>query len=279
MGDLTGTRMSFWDHSGELLMRLRWVMAALTVSVIFMATAPTNIDALTQSYTNAIYTTPTTLAIERLITDLLPQEVKLLPMDLLSPFSTYLEVAIFLSVAVCSPIIAYQAYRFVNPALQRGEKKGLVLTIIAFTGLFVFGISLGYFVVTPITFRVLINAYSVLGLEPLYEFSSFLSLAMGLLLTCGLVFTFPVYLIMLIKSGMVHTSSLMKSRKVIYLVLLVVIAIMTPDPSPVDTIILYVPTVLLFEASILIGRRYEVKAGLIPIEPPQITDKSTSSIK
>lgn len=246
-----------WGHVSELLRRLRTVLFVLIVVMTIVSMAPLNFQALIESTSNAMYETVVTVVINRFITDLLPKGTILLPMNLFSPFISYLQVSILISIILTSPVIFYEVYAFVSPALYANEKRYVWLIVPSFTALFVFGAALGYFVVTPITFSVMINGYKILGLSPMYEFASFVDLAVGLILATGLVFTFPVFFLLLVQFGLLKTEWVSKQRKIIYIVLLVIIAILTPDPSPIDTIILYVPTVILLEVSIFLGQRIE----------------------
>ncbi len=246
-----------WSHVTELLTRLKKVFLVFLVVMSIVSMLPVNYQALLDSTTNAVYETVVTWVINRITADLLPKGTILLPMNLFSPFISYLEVAILISLLLISPFIFYEVYAFIAPALYSNEKKYLWMMVPSFTGLFLFGASLGYFVVTPITFSVMINGYKILGLAAMYEFAGFIELAVGLVLITGLLFTFPVFFVLLVQLGLLKTEWFSKQRKIIYVILLVIIAMLTPDPSPIDTILLYVPTVLLFEISIFIGKRIE----------------------
>jgi sec-independent protein translocase protein TatC len=70
--------------------------------------------------------------------------VELLPLDWFSPFTTYMYVALFLGLTISSPIIIYEIYRFVNPALYDNERRLAFLFVGGFSALFLFGVAIGY---------------------------------------------------------------------------------------------------------------------------------------
>jgi len=162
-----------------------------------------------------------------------------------------------LGVVISSPVIMYELYKFINPAFHQHEKSLLYPFIIAFTGLFIFGFTLGYVVVVPATIKAMVLFARLLGLTPVYGFSEFFSLVMMTLLLCSFIFTFPIYVVLLVKVGIISTEQIKKSRKYIYVGAVVLIALIDPEPSLVTEITLIVPIILLMEISLLIARRYE----------------------
>ena len=248
---------SFWDHIRELLSRLRVMVFAVVISSIAVLVVPIDIESINLSWTSPVYNTLVSVVIKRLISDLLPAGVELLPLDWFAPFTIYIYVSIFLGVTISSPVIIYEIYKFVNPALYENERNYIYLFVTGFTVLFLFGITLGYFVVVPVTFRMLLSSTFLLHLAPMYEFSSFFSIVLGLMSVCGLLFTFPVFFLTLVKAGILNTSQVTNARKVLYVGVLVLIAFLTPDPTLVTDIVIFVPIMMLTEASILIGKRME----------------------
>ena len=77
------------------------------------------------------------------------------------------------------------------------------------------------------------------------------------LLLCGLIFTFPIYFVLLVKAGIITTEQIKKNRKYIYLGAVVLIALIDPEPSLVTEVVCIIPLVILMEVSILIARRFE----------------------
>jgi len=249
--------LSFLEHLTELLSRLRTVIYAVVISTIAVMVVPISIDFSSLFGGNPWYQTISTFVINKLQTDFLPADIELLPISWFAPLEVYLYVSIMLGVLISSPVIMYELYKFINPALHQQERSLLYPFIIAFTGLFIFGFTLGYLVVVPATVRALVLFTKLLGLNPVYGFSDFFSIAMMTLLLCGFIFTFPIYVVLLVKVGIISTEQIKKNRKYIYVGTVVLIALIDPEPGLVTEATLFIPIVLLMEMSILIARRYE----------------------
>jgi sec-independent protein translocase protein TatC len=121
----------------------------------------------------------------------------------------------------------------------------------------VFGFVLGYLYVLPATMRMLFLFAQLLDLPPTYDFLTFFSLAGFTLLLCGLLFTFPLYIIILVKVGILKISSLTKNRRYLYGGLIIAIAIIDPEPGLLTEALMFLPLVILTEISILIAKRIE----------------------
>jgi Tat protein translocase TatC len=257
MAEKDANATSFWDHTREFLSRLRISITAILVSSIAIAVVPTDLESLRLSMTSPVYNSVATVAIKRMLSDLLPAGAELLPIDWFAPFLTYMYVSLFLGIIISSPIILYEVYKFIGPALYSNEQKYIVIFTASFTLLFIFGLTLGYFLVMPITFQMLIGSSYLLGLLPRYEFSNFFSLVLGGLFVCGIFFTFPVFFLILVKFGILKTSIITGKRTIFYVALYALLFILTPDPTPITGTIIFLPILFLMEASLFIGKRIE----------------------
>ncbi len=254
-----GRSLTFWEHTIELIRRVRNAVYALVASSLATMLVPINIDSISLSLTQPVYETLTTYLIKRLQIDLLPPSVELLPMDWFAPFTVYIAVSIFLGAVVSSPVTIYEIYRFIGPALRRNERRYILLFTASFSLLFLTGVLFGYLIVVPISFRMLLASTLYLGLVPRYEFTSFFSIILGGLAMTGLMFTFPVFFVTLVRAGIVKTSLVTKARRYLYAGVFILIAVTTPDPTIVSDVIIFLPVLLLTEASIVVGKRIEKK--------------------
>jgi len=254
-----GTFSAVLGHVNELLGRLKIALAAVIVSTILVLVIPIDAAGLDASWSNPNYNTLATVVINRLRVDLLPAGVELLPLDWFSPFTTYMYVSLFLGLTISSPIIIYQIYKFVNPALYDNERRLAFLFVGGFSVLFLFGVAIGYSMLVPVTFRMLLGITYMLGLNPQYEFSSFFGVILGGTLMTGIFFTFPVFFLTLVRAGVLKTSMVTGARKFIYVGIFILICIITPDPTLISDVIIFVPMVVLTESSVLIGKYIEGK--------------------
>ena len=251
--------MSFMVHIKELINRLRVIIIAVVISTIAVMLVPVTLDFSNVTATNPFYPTLTSATITNLQDMFLPADAELLPLSFLAPLEVYLFVAIILGVVISTPVISYEIYKFINPALHKHERKAILQFIIAFVGLFAFGFTLGYLFIVPMSMRMIFGLADMLGLPPRYAFSEFYSLVGFALLACGLILTLPAFLVLLVKAGILQTKTLTGNRKYLYGFLIVAIAILDPDPGLVTEALIFVPLVILTEISILIAKRIEKK--------------------
>lgn len=249
--------LSFWGHVTELLHLLRRVSFAVIVSTIFFMVFPVSVDVANLFSGNPNYVTVSMFVIRKVQEDFLPPNVELLPIDWFSPMEVYFYISILLGVLLSLPIIAYEFYKFINPALHTHERSLLFPFVISFSLLFIFGFTLGYLYVLPLTMQMLLLFIGPLGLTPSYEFAGFFSLVGGILFLVGALFTFPVFFILLVKVGILSTESITKNRKYLYPGLIVAIAVLDPDPTLVTELVVGLPLIVLMEISVIIARRFE----------------------
>ena len=249
--------MSFMGHIKELINRLRKILIAVVISTVAVLLVPVSLDFSNASATSPYYVTLTSLTIMNLQERFLPADAELLPLNFLAPLEVYLFVAIILGVVISMPVISYEVYKFINPALYKHERKAILQFIVSFVGLFAFGFILGYLYIVPMSVQTIFIFSDLLNLPPTYAFSEFFSLIGFALLACGLILTLPAFLVLLVKAGILKTKSLTGNRKYLYGFLIIGIAVIDPDPSLVTEAVIFLPLVILTEISIVIAKRIE----------------------
>ena len=257
MSENNRSDMTFWQHLMELLTHLRTIIYSLIISTIIALLIPINLDFLKISLSDPFYPTIISFIIKDLQDRFLIEGVELLPISFLAPLVVYVQISFILGFIISLPVLSNELYKFFQPALYEREKKSLFIFSTSFILLFAFGLITGYFFVVPITMRSLFWFSDLLYLTPKYEFSAFFSLVGITLLLCGLLFTFPLFIIFLVKIGLIGTEWISKNRKYIYGGLVILIAIVDPDPSLITEILIFIPLVIITEISILISKRIE----------------------
>jgi len=218
---------------------------------------PISLDLSSLSASNPWYQTISSFVIRKVQTDFLPADIELLPISWFAPLEVYIYVSIILGVVISSPIIMFELYKFVNPALHTHERKLMYPYVIAFMCLFIFGFTLGYVIIIPATVRAMVLFTRLLGLTPVYGFSDFFSIVMMTLLLSSFIFTFPIFVVLLVQAGVITTEQIKKSRKYLYVGAVVLIALIDPEPGLITETTCIIPIIILMEASILIARRFE----------------------
>ena len=178
-------------------------------------------------------------------------------------FFVELKVALFAGFMVSFPVIANQLWAFIAPGLYAREKKAFLPFLFATPVLFGAGAALAYFVVMPTAFRFFLDFGGETGgmqVQALPSAGEYLSLVMQFILGFGVTFLLPVLLLLLHRAGLVSRAQMAGARRYVIVGIFIIAAIVTP-PDPGSQIILAVPLMLLFEASLLL-MRFQEKAVL-----------------
>jgi len=164
-------------------------------------------------------------------------------------FSVAMRLALFGGTLLASPILLYQIWAFVNPALTTRERKWTVPIVVALAVLFSGGVVFGY-IILPRGLEFLLGIQS--GLEPIIGVGSYISLALRFLLVFGLAFEFPVFLFAVAAAGLLSSQQLAQGRRWAILIIVVLGAVVTPTGDPLTLLALSVPLYLLYELTILL---------------------------
>jgi sec-independent protein translocase protein TatC len=170
------------------------------------------------------------------------------------PFTTTVTIAAYAAIVISLPVILYQAYAFVLPALTTQEKRVVVPFLMGVPLLFVAGVVFGYFVVLPAATKFLLNFNDQQFNIQIRarDYYSFFTLTLGVM---GLIFQLPIGILAVTRLGIITPEQLSQNRRYAYVILLIVAALL-PGTDPVTMLIEAVPLLLLFEASLLLARAF-----------------------
>jgi sec-independent protein translocase protein TatC len=184
------------------------------------------------------------------------------------PFTTTLTVAAYAAILLALPIVLYQLYAFILPAFSPHERHVAVPLLLMVPFLFIGGVAFGYFVVIPAALKFLLhfNEHQFNTQIRAREYYSFISLT---LISAGMVFQLPVFILGLVRMGVTTTAKLRKNRRYAVLACAVVAALL-PGVDPVSMLIEMVPLVLLYELSILL-------AAFLGRRPAEVSDRLASA--
>jgi sec-independent protein translocase protein TatC len=178
----------------------------------------------------------------------LPDDRRLVTLGVTEPFTTSIKVSFYAALALAFPVLVWQIWSFLAPALDERTQRVVVAFVAMATGLFALGLAFAYFVVMPKAISFLTNyddrLYDV-QVRASYYFS-FVALTM---LAIALVFELPIFVLALVRLGVLTTTRLRQNRRVAY-VLLVAFAVLLPTVDPVSLLFESVPLLVLYELSI-----------------------------
>jgi len=194
------------------------------------------------------------------LTDPLPDDRdRLLALGVTEAFFTSVKVSFYVGIAIALPVILYQAWSFLAPALDEHVQRALSVFVAIATGLFAAGVAFGYFVVLPAALSFLVD-YDTSNFDTQIRASYYLSFAALTLLALGLVFELPIWILALVRLRVLTSDRLRRNRRIGY-VLALALAILLPTVDPVSLAFEAVPVIVLFEISIwlavLMERRWE----------------------
>jgi sec-independent protein translocase protein TatC len=182
----------------------------------------------------------------------LPEGFEPLTFSPAEPFLTTLTLSVYGALLLSMPVILYQVYAFVLPALTPTEKRTLMPLLLMVPVLFIAGVVFAYYVVTPaaVEFLLNFNADEFNIQVRAREYYSFFALS---LISVGILFQIPVGVLAVTRLGIVTVDQLAKNRRYALLVI-AVLAMLLPGTDPITMLISMLPLILLFEFSLIVAR-------------------------
>jgi sec-independent protein translocase protein TatC len=174
------------------------------------------------------------------------------------PFTTTITVSLLFALVISLPLILYELYGFVVPALSPDEKRAAKPLLLAVPFLFAAGVLFGYFVVLPAAVRFFVN-FNAGEFNVLVQASQFYKFAATVLLAMGLVFQVPVAILGATRIGLVTVRQLRRSRRYAIVACATVAAFLPGDA--ITLVLETVPLYVLYEASILVAALVERRAA------------------
>ena len=250
-------------HLFELLKRLRVIFISLSITCISVVLIPAKVlegQIVFDDYTPAI----TVILKEFLLwaTILAENQGGSFQFTLGSPYSVIvvcIELALIIAILLNIPLISYEIYVYVRPALYEEEADLAKKLSISFGILFSLGVVAGLLLV-PIMVQTLFGLTTVVDYGRIVNFvplESFVEFIFFSLIGTGILFTYPIWIVFGAMSGLVTSENLMERRREVLLALIAITAVITPDPTPISMILLSMPLIVLYEIAIVVIMRVE----------------------
>jgi sec-independent protein translocase protein TatC len=233
--------MTFFEHLSELRKRIIYSLYAIAIGAfigVYISKYVINfiirpiVKALTDAHLNAelVYTHPA------------------------GYLNTYITLGVYIGIVLASPVVLYQVWLFVAPALYKHERSAVTGFIFSTVFLFVAGIAFGYFITLPYILRFLVGFQGpISSIKPMITVNEYFDLVLLVLLGLGLVFELPILIFFLSLFGIVTPKFLWKNFRYAILVIAIVAAIVTPTPDAMTMLIFMAPMVGLYFVGIAVS--------------------------
>jgi len=228
--------LSFLEHLVEL--RSRLLKAGLAVLVVLIALLP---------FSRKLYSLLSTP-----LTSVLPEGSSMIAIDVASPFLVPFKLSLLLALILSMPLVLYQMWAFVAPALYLKEKRLARPLLYSAVVLFYMGCAFAYFVVFPLVFGFFTRVAPE-GVTVMTDISKYLDFVTTLFLAFGITFEVPIATIILVATGMITVEKLSKMRGYVLVGAFALGMLLTP-PDVISQTLLAVPMWLLFEIGLLMSR-------------------------
>lgn len=227
--------MTFMEHLAELRNRLvKALLAVGLMTVVSFFFYQQILDVLAEPYIQAV------------------EGERLAFFQPTEAFSLALRVSLWSGLVLASPVVIYQIWRFVGPALTARERRYVIPLSGILAVLFVGGIVAGYLAL-PLTLNLLVGFGGDL-LEPTIGADFYLRFAMRFLLAFGIAFEFPVFLFTAALLGITTSARLRSWRQYAATIIVIGAALLTPGGDPLTLLLLSAPLYILYELTILAVR-------------------------
>ncbi len=228
--------LSFLQHLVEL--RSRLLKACLSVFVVMIVLLP---------FSRRLYE-----ALASPLMAQLPEGSSMIAIDVASPFLTPFKLTLLIAIMISIPVVLYQLWAFVAPALFKHEKSLARPLLFSSVVLFYTGCAFAYFVVFPLVFGFL-TSVAPEGVAVMTDISKYLDFVMSLFLAFGITFEIPIATIILVATGITTADKLASWRPYIVVGAFALGMVLTP-PDVISQTLLALPMWLLFEVGIIFSR-------------------------
>ena len=225
--------MPFLDHLEELRWRILWSLLAVVAGTAIGWFLLDRVDVVE--------------LLKRPIAPYLPGG-RLIFTSPAEPFMLTLKVAFALGCLFASPVVIYQIWAFLSPALYQREKRLIVPSLSVGVVLFLAGAFACYEWLLPAALKVLLG-FQRQDLAPMITIDRYFGMAVPFIVGCGLIAELPLVVTILAALGIVTPQFLARQRRYAIVVSAFLAALLTP-PDAVSMMLMWVPLLLLYEISI-----------------------------
>ncbi len=225
-------RMSFMDHLEELRSRLISILTGAGVAFLTAMIAANPIWSFVQA--------PLRYAVDQVHGDI----IAITPMEQFTII--YMWVPLLAAIYIAAPWVIYQVWSFIAPGLYPRERKWAAPFIIITAGLFVAGGAFAYYVAFRYGLVFLLSLGTNAGVKATISIDSYFSLFVNVILGVSILFELPVVVFFLTLLRITTPGFLIRNSRYAILAIVVLAAVVTPTPDPLNLALFAIPMILLF---------------------------------
>ena len=178
--------------------------------------------------------------------------------SLAGQFNLHMKISLVTGIALATPYVLWEFWRFVRPALTPQEIAGTNWFVFCVSLCFFSGLLFGYFIMVPLSVNFFANYQASAEIVNMIDISDYLSTVIVVSMACAFMFELPLLIYFLTRMGIVSAGFLRRYRRHAFVVLLVIAAIITP-PDIFSLVLVILPLYGLYELSIKLAARIERK--------------------
>ena len=234
-------KSSFLGHLQELRSRILKSLAVILLCFLSLI-----------YFSNDIY-----LLLSEPLLSFLPSNSSMIATEVASPFLTPLKLTFYVSLLVSMPFLLNQIWRFIAPGMYENEKSLSFLIMLSSLLLFYLGVLFTYFLVLPLVFGFFTGAAPA-GVLIMTDISRYLDFVLSMMFAFSFAFEIPVFIFLLIWSGISSSDSLKSKRPYVIIGCFTVGMLITP-PDVISQSLLAIPAWILFELGIVMAKIFVEK--------------------
>ena len=234
-------KSSFLGHLQELRSRILKSLAVILLCFLSLI-----------YFSNDIY-----LLLSEPLLSFLPSNSSMIATEVASPFLTPLKLTFYVSLLVSMPFLLNQIWRFIAPGMYENEKSLSFLIMLSSLLLFYLGVLFTYFLVLPLVFGFFTGA-APSGVLIMTDISRYLDFVLSMMFAFSFAFEIPVFIFLLIWSGISSSDSLKSKRPYVIIGCFTVGMLITP-PDVISQSLLAIPAWILFELGIVMAKIFVEK--------------------
>ena len=164
----------------------------------------------------------------------------------------FLKIAVTFGILLASPIVLYQAWAFVFPALTQQERKFALPLFLIVVFFFLVGVVFAYFIVLPVVVQFAAGLFANVGVGNLWSIDKYVGFATNMLLAFGVAFELPIVMAFLSRIGVINAQGFRERQRYAIMFIFIAAALLTPADL-LSMLLMAIPLILLYQLGIFLA--------------------------